>query len=514
MRSALKSLMAPTKGMSDLMKRLGYSNGAAMIKALGFSGAISTVVKSAASSGAPLQTLMADMEGQTLALSLAGPLADDYTAKLAAMGDAAGTTDAAFKEQTKGINATGFSFKQVKAQAEVAAQKLGDGLAPALSAAMTAAQPLIDRIVRMADAFAKLPPETQTKIVGIAAAIAALGPALMVVGGAVSGLGAIVKFGGMMASLFGTIGAGGGGIAAIAGPVGIAIAAVAALAAGIAWLWKNNEEFRVGVTAAWDAIKGAFASVATEVGPLLTQIGVLLSALWENMGPGVVSIIVTTLQSLAAVVGVVFSIIGGIIRVVTLLLKGDFAGAWKFVSVTVQQVATNVMGTLAVLWGQITSSIASFATSLYQSGLGMWNSFINGIKAAAARVGEAVGGVVAKIRAFLPGSDAKIGPLSDITASGAALMTTLAGGIASAGGAPASALQGALSGLTTGAIDVGAFRGAQAAAVDATMGEATARLQQSGDVQSTVRVYVENGNIRAEMVDVAYGVQRVAAAGA
>jgi hypothetical protein len=93
-------------------------------------------------------------------------------------------------------------------------------------------------------------------------------------------------------------------------------------------------------------------------------------------------------------------------------------------------------------------------------------------------------------------------------------MTTLAGGIASAGGAPASALQGALSGLTTGAIDVGAFRGAQAAAVDATMGEATARLQQSGDVQSTVRVYVENGNIRAEMVDVAYGVQRVAAAGA
>jgi hypothetical protein len=116
LRSALKSLMAPTKGMSDLMKGLGYDNGQAMIAGLGLDGAMQAIVKGAKGAGVPLQTFMADVEGQTLALSLAGPLADDYTAKLKAMGDAAGTTDAAFKEQTKGVNATGFGFKQLKAQ--------------------------------------------------------------------------------------------------------------------------------------------------------------------------------------------------------------------------------------------------------------------------------------------------------------------------------------------------------------------------------------------------------------
>ena len=61
----------------------------------------------------------------------------------------------------------------------------------------------------------------------------------------------------------------------------------------------------------------------------------------------------------------------------------------------------------------------------------MLTAFANGIKAAIGNALAAVRSAASKLRSYMPGSDAEKGPLSDITASGAALMDTFAKGMES-----------------------------------------------------------------------------------
>ncbi|MCB0075243.1 MAG: phage tail tape measure protein, partial [Caldilineaceae bacterium] len=147
LRGVLQSLMAPTGNMAELIKSMGYESGAAMLQQEGLQGTIAAIVAAAEATGDPLQKYIGSIEGQTLALALAGPQADAFSEKLAAMGTAAGAADAAFAGQTQGVGATAFAMQQMQQSMAVVAQDLGAALIPALSAAMTAAQPLIDRII-------------------------------------------------------------------------------------------------------------------------------------------------------------------------------------------------------------------------------------------------------------------------------------------------------------------------------------------------------------------------------
>lgn len=193
MRGTLQSLMAPTKDMSDLMAKLGYANGEAMIKSLGYQGALAAIVKAADETHTPLQKYLSSIEGQTLALTLSGAQATTYQDKLAQLKNAAGTTEQAFKAQTQGINANGFAMAQAKEKMEVMLQRLGDGLGPALLAATNAGAPLIDKVLQLATQFAHLEPKTQMTIVSIAALAAGI-PLLMVGIGALAGaLGALLS---------------------------------------------------------------------------------------------------------------------------------------------------------------------------------------------------------------------------------------------------------------------------------------------------------------------------------
>lgn len=74
--------------------------------------------------------------------------------------------------------------------------------------------------------------------------------------------------------------------------------------------------------------------------------------------------------------------------------------------------------------------------SLYNSGKKMLSTLAQGIKAAALFPIKAVHGVFNKVREYLPFSDAKVGPFSQLTASGQAIMDTLGTGMSQAGSDP------------------------------------------------------------------------------
>lgn len=128
---------------------------------------------------------------------------------------------------------------------------IGSALIPILINAMKAVQPMIDAFATMATWFSKLNPVIQQIILVILGLVAALGPALVIVGQIVSSIGTLLP---LITKL-------GPAFAAITGPIGLIAAAVAALAAGLIYLYNNNETVREGLNAAWEAIKDAAMAI-------------------------------------------------------------------------------------------------------------------------------------------------------------------------------------------------------------------------------------------------------------
>lgn len=82
------------------------------------------------------------------------------------------------------------------------------------------------------------------------------------------------------------------------------------------------------------------------------------------------------------------------------------------------------------VWEGIKNWFASF--SLYDSGMKMLQTLADGIKAAAYAPVEAISEALGKVREYLPFSDAKVGPLSQLTLSGQKVVDTLREGMLSA----------------------------------------------------------------------------------
>ena len=144
LRGILQSLLAPTASMKTLFGELGAESGKTLIEQQGLQGALEAVKSAVEASGEPFQKYIGSIEGQTLALTLTGEQAGTYSEKLAAMTKAAGAADTAFRQQSEGVNKAGFAWKQIKEQVEVAAQRIGDLLLPAVASVLPVITDFID----------------------------------------------------------------------------------------------------------------------------------------------------------------------------------------------------------------------------------------------------------------------------------------------------------------------------------------------------------------------------------
>ena len=334
LRGILQSLMAPTDSMSQLMGDLGFASGQAMIEGLGLQGTIQAIVGAAQSSGAPLQSYIGSIEGQTLALALAGPQADTFAGNLTAMGDAAGASQSAFEAQTQGVNATGFAMQQAAVQVQVWGQQLGQALMPALQGVMTAMGPVVDFITRLIAGFASLSPTTQMIIIGILGFAAALGPILVVLGAVVGAIGTLVaafSAGGIAATILG------GAIAFLTGPIGIVIAAVVALAA--AWA-TNFMGIREKTAEVWTAVQALIAPVIAWIQTTIQTVIGAVVAWWNTNWP----LIQTTIQTVWSAVQTVIQTAVGIVQTIVQTVVGGLITWWNAAWPQIQSVVVAVWG--------------------------------------------------------------------------------------------------------------------------------------------------------------------------
>ncbi len=375
LRGVLQSLMAPTADMQDLMKKLGFENGQAMIKQLGLQGSVEAMTKAANDSGKPLQAYIGSIEGQTLALAATGGQADVYSEKIKAMGNVAGTTDVAFNEMTQGVNKAGFQFEQAKQQAAVAAQKMGDALAPALSK-------VAETVGKVATWFSKLNPQGQKIVIVVAAIAAAIGPLLMVIGQLAIGIRAVgVAFAFLAAN-----------------PVILAITAIILVIAGLAYLiitnWSTLQAWFMGF---WNWLVGIATGVWSAIMTGLTAVGDFFKMIWDNI-KGVVLPIFDAIKFAAQIV---FAIIGALIVIQLIIWTAIFKAFGAVIGAVWEAIKTAALFIFNIISGYIKFVIgvwtAIFST-IFNAVKGPFEAAWNWIKGVFGGIGKWFGDVINGIK--------------------------------------------------------------------------------------------------------------------
>lgn len=222
--------------------------------------------------------LAMDLFGKS-ADSLAG-IIDDGGAALEAFGQQAEDLGLILDQDTlDSLNETNDTLDELKKNISGTMARIGASVGSVLAPLLEKGADLIGQITEKLRELTPEQTETILKIVGIVAAVA---PAIIIIGKLISGLGSII-------TVIGTV------VGVLGGPLTIAIAA--AVAVGIL-LWKNwdkikakAQEVATNVVSAWEGLKAGVAASVTAVSSWVTTT-------WENIK----TTVTTTVENLKTAV--------------------------------------------------------------------------------------------------------------------------------------------------------------------------------------------------------------------
>ena len=430
-RAAMVALQNPTKQLGEYFESVGYASGQAAIDALGFQGAMELVRKAEIATGLSGKTLLSTDEAATAYFALTGDNAEKARANIERLNNASGKTDENFEK----ISATAYhSLRQASASFTSTKAALVKDLIPA--------------ITWLGQVFANMPSSVFIATAGVLGFLALLSP---VAGGII----ALIKLFRVLqtAILFlnsGTlmlrlqllalsaqtmvmaiaakaVAAGKAiwtaaqwalNVAMMANPIGLVIAGIVALIAVVIAVIKYWDNITAAVKSAWQwlgKMRDAVAGVQTPIGKL----GSILKWLFLP--------IYVLISSIKLLVRHWDSIIGVIKRVIGFIADIDLG------ALGANLILSFIAGIASVkdaVWNAIKSAF-SFITDLdfTEYGRRLLQTFLDGILGMKDALVDGVKGVLSSVRDFLPFSDAKRGPLSDISNSGAAMVTTFSDGM-------------------------------------------------------------------------------------
>jgi len=214
LNAVISGFLKPSKRLKEELDRLGYTSGAALLKAEGLGGALSLL--SSASGGAVdiLAELVPNLRGLQGTLGLASDNSEIFRDALASIENGAGAADEAFRRQSEGVASGAFSLEQARVAVDNLQIALGARLMPVISR-------VTEGITNLLANPKKLERTIDTLIIAVISLtgfIVALGVKLAITKVAAIGLGVALK------------------TALISSGIGIAIIAIGT---GIFYLYKN-----------------------------------------------------------------------------------------------------------------------------------------------------------------------------------------------------------------------------------------------------------------------------------
>lgn len=338
----------------------------------------------------------------------------------------------------------------LKSQLQELAISMGKLIMPLLREITAKIQGLVDWLNSLDDSQKK-------QIMQIAAIVAAVGPALIIIGKVISAIGMIVSVAGsVMSAIGGIISA----LAALSAPVLIVIGVIAALVAAFVYFYNTNEEFRGKVQEIWENIKTAvssffetaktyFDAFVTWITPIVDAVSGAMSAIWELVSTVVgllfdgirtkmeensafiqaaldaLKIIFSsawevikngvqfTFDMIKTIFTTVFNVIQNLAKAFTAVLKGDWKGALEFLKTA----ATTALNGVKQLFSNFKDTLANVFTGIKDNmlkwGSEMIENLIKGIKSKIQGVKDAMNGVGDAIKERIHFTHPDVGPLAD-----------------------------------------------------------------------------------------------------
>lgn len=304
---------------------------------------------------------------------IVGGLGGDLGVLQGAMDSTKGTTDTMAEAMMSGF---GGSIESLKSSIDVLLTSLGSLLATYLT-------PIITKIQEFVTWLNSLSAEEQNQIIQIAAIVAAVGPALVILGKIVSGIGTVMTFAPQIATaLQGISGLFGGFSTTLIGtlaPIVAIVAAIGLLVAGFINLWNNNEQFRTNMTAIWEGIKATFEGFITAVQERLpglqeafTNIVNAIQPIWEGFCAILAPLFEGAFSVISTIISTVLDVVIGLLDV----FIGVFTGDWE----TASAGATSILEALSSGISTIFETISTTITTVLDTILSFFGTSLESIK--------------------------------------------------------------------------------------------------------------------------------------
>lgn len=300
--------------------------------------------------------------------------------------------------------------------------QIGTVVLPIVTKAVQALTPVV---IKVADAFSKMPETGQLFTLALLAIAAAAGPLLLAIGGIITAVGAIglplLAAVAAVAALGAAFATNFGGIRdLVMGVVADFQPEIEAMMAGFdvvkAWFMDSlpgmASEAKTNFTAIMQVVKSASAYVFAAIGqywepvkawflenwPLMQRtVQTVLEAIqvfWKDHGEQIIAILKGVWAIIAATVATAVKLVGDIIRFAMQVINGDWAGAWQtFLTFLghiwdgVRSIVSAGWDTVKALLGGIVSFLGDLGSRVGSAALGIgkaiMDGIVNGVKAGA-----------------------------------------------------------------------------------------------------------------------------------
>jgi TP901 family phage tail tape measure protein len=195
-------------------------------------------------------------------------------------------------------------------------------------------------------------------------------------------------------------------------------------------------------------IRNVFTGIVTLAGLVLQGIGSAISGAFTAIVgafQGIGSAISGAIQGLVATITQIFGGVPQAILSILFPLPALAVGIFQQFGPAISGPISGAVATAQGLFNGFVSFLMSIPGRVAGMGAALVQTIIDGIQSKIGELLSTVSGALSRVRELLPFSDARTGPLSTLTQSGASILTTIAAGVQSVGdGGLAQAVSGGL----------------------------------------------------------------------